>query len=145
MNEFTPERLRCARLEAKRLLTSSNSLIRTGAELAILLIDGLEASQVELARSEAKASELFDEALSQKKRAIAAEERAEKAEAERDLLARKLMEDNTSLEYGHEFPEGFTPRFEPETDSHAVMFWIEWAAAEVTRLQAQREACLIKE
>ena len=53
--------------------------------------------------------------------------------AERDVLARKLMEDNTSLEYGHEFPEGFQPRFEPETDTHATHFWIEWAAQEVAK------------
>lgn len=59
--------------------------------------------------------------------------RAEAAEAEREVLARRLMEDNTSLEYGHEFPEGFQPRFEPETDTHAVRFWIEWAAQEVAK------------
>ena len=59
-------------------------------------------------------------------------ERAEKAEAERDVLARRCMEDNTSLEYGFEFPEGFTPRFEPETGTHAVKAWIEWAAREAS-------------
>lgn len=54
----------------------------------------------------------------------------EQAEQERDILARRLMEDNTSLEYGFEFPEGFTPEFTPETDTHAVRAWIDWAARE---------------
>lgn len=49
------------------------------------------------------------------------------AEAQRDVLARKLMEDNTSFDYGYEFPEGFAPRFAPETDEQAVHLWIEWA------------------
>lgn len=53
--------------------------------------------------------------------------------AQRNVLARRLMEDNTSLEYGHEFPEGFIPRFAPETDSHAVTFWLEWAEAEARK------------
>lgn len=57
------------------------------------------------------------------------------AERQRYVLARKLMEDNTSLEYGHEFPEEFTPRFEPETDEHAVRFWIEWAEQKVAEEQ----------
>jgi len=57
------------------------------------------------------------------------------AEKQRHVLARKLMEDNTFLASGHEFPEGFTPRFEPETDEHAVLFWIEWAEQKVTEEQ----------
>ena len=61
------------------------------------------------------------------------QEQNKQTEAERDVLARKLMEDNTSLEYGHEFPEDFQPRFEPETDTHATMFWIEWAEQETAK------------
>ena len=61
-----------------------------------------------------------------------AESRAAKAEAERDVLARRCMEDNTSFDYGHEFPSGFETPFDADepTEDEAVQRWLEWAAQE---------------
>lgn len=65
--------------------------------------------------------------------------RAEKTESERDQweqrarkLAERLMQDNTSLDYGHEFPMGFETPIDAEepTDEESIQRWLEWAAAE---------------
>ena len=58
----------------------------------------------------------------------AANAMAVEAERQRDKLAHRLMEDNTSFDCGHEFPEGFQPSFEPETDTDAIRIWLEYAA-----------------